>query len=91
MRILLSFFALALLFVSSQSHAQIEACGVPQEPTMETEAQTYCDIHQRRLAYRESQQDFKSLLDQRRENYQAPNQEIRSNYQRDLDALNQTR
>ena len=87
MRILISILSLSIVLLSSNSHAQIEACGVPEDPTIKTEATEYCDMHQRRFAYRESRKEFKEILDERRENYQAPQREIKAQYERDLKSL----
>lgn len=87
MRIFPVLLLIAFLTLPNIANAQIEACGVPQDPTMETEATEYCNMHERRFAYRESREEFKSILNERRENYQAPQREIKAQYQRDLKTL----
>jgi hypothetical protein len=95
MRILLSvsLFFVLLTLAPQISHAQqVVQCGVPESPTLETNPDyTYCDIYQRKLAYIKESDKLGELLAERQRNYHAIRQQAFEQYQRDLEALHNSR
>jgi hypothetical protein len=84
----LSCGAFALLYGPGTARADIRECGTPKSSSMETDPGfVYCDIHQRRFAYKESRDEFNRQLDERRANYLAPGLQARKDYEKDLQAL----
>ena len=67
------------------SKGQVVQCGIPEKPVLETDpALDFCDIYSRQLAYVEQQQEFRSLIEQRRANYVQPRNQAYSAYQKKL-------
>ena len=64
-------------------------CGIPVEENISPDALPYCDMHQRRLAYREEAIKLEKQMKERAENFAAPRRAALEQYQRDIEALNQ--
>jgi hypothetical protein len=62
-------------------------CGVPEAPNLGADTTEYCDIHQRRLAYKDSRDEFRGQVQTRRENYIAPALEARKVYDANVQSL----
>ena len=81
-------FFVAVLLVSSPVFAaegRVVQCGVPEKPILETDpALDFCDIYTRQIAYVEQQQDFRSLIEERRDNYVAPRNEAYEAYRKKM-------
>lgn len=86
------YFLLAALIIVFQplgaQAGEVVGCGVPNSVVMSTETADYCDFHQRRFAYHEEALKHKALLQERRENFIAPQIEARKRYEADLEAFN---
>lgn len=81
-----SFFALLMLFCAFSGAASadttVKTCSVPQEGQAETDpGGTYCDIHNRRVAYVQENVKFRNDLEERRKNFTAPQQQALGQYQ----------
>lgn len=81
-----SLFALLMLFSvlpgAALAETVVKTCGVPQTGQAETDpGGTYCNIHDRRLAYARENVKFRNDLEQRRKNFVAPQQEALGQYQ----------
>lgn len=86
------FLAAAFLSLPAPASAgEAVACGAPASVTMSTEAQDYCNLHQRRFAYREENTKLRGQMDERRENYYAPQSSGIKSYEAELEALNEGR
>lgn len=86
MRFLLIFFAVFCLaspaFAAKGKPVQ---CGVPEKSVLQTDpGENFCDIYSRQIAYFEQQQDFRALIEQRRENYVAPRNEAYEAYRKKM-------
>lgn len=85
-------FIFMTLPLTSVKAAEIVQCGVPTTVTIETENnEKYCDIHQRRLAYREESLKLKEQMHERAKNYAAPKTQALKQYAQDIEALNAIR
>lgn len=93
--LILNLFALALFLAGTSAVQAGEpvACGVPAEADMDTEPRDadYCNIHERRFAYREQAIKLKQQIQERAENYHAPKRAAHEQYIKDLKALNERR
>ena len=79
------------LFFSRPALADGETyqCGVPDAPKLEKtddpEFWRYCDYYARRFAYAQEQKEFRTQLDQRRENYARYRETAIRQYKADLE------
>lgn len=83
--------AAALIAISTSAHAQ-RVCS--QETINLREmgpADSHCNPYNRQLAYREERLKFRKMIEDRREEYYAPQREAQKQYQEDLEALNEER
>jgi len=55
------------------------------------EAASYCSVYDRQLAYREERMEFREMLEERREDFIAPQLAAEKKYQKDLEALHNRR
>lgn len=78
--------ALALLITAPAFAGEPVACGVPEDASLSTEIPDYCNIHDRRFAYRDEDKKFKALIEERRVNYNAPREEALKAYNSNLEA-----
>lgn len=97
---LLSVLALSSALLLSVPHASAEEpvfCGLPtaadldMKPVGNSEDGNFCDIHSRRIAYRNEAVKLKDQMQQRAERFAAPRQAAYQNYLEDLEALNEER
>lgn len=93
MRFFISFLSVAVFLglPASVSAGEPIACGVPESVGVATEAQDYCNLHQRRFAYREEREKLRQQIDERRENYYAPQNSALKAYDAELETLNEGR
>ncbi len=88
-------FSLSLVafFITPTSaiSGELRACGVPDHVEIPTETEGYCDIHQRRFAYREKAIKLKEQMQARAENFAAPRRQALEQYEKDVQALNEIR
>lgn len=92
MRILISLFALILLFTTSPAFAgEPVFCGQPEDVNISTEGGDFCDIHSRRIAYRREAIKLKGQMQERAKNFAAPRQAAYEQYLKDLEALDEER
>lgn len=66
-------------------------CGTPETPKMSTDGGNFCDIHARRLAYRDEAVALKEKMQERARNFAAPRQAAYEQYLKDLEALDERR
>src|SRR5262245_56206374 len=83
-------FFLALIAVLGMHPAfaasSVVACGTPHIETVTTDPGfEYCDIHNRRFAYKESYDDLKQQIEERHKSYNAPRQQVIKDYQQRLE------
>ncbi len=83
--LLLSFAVFMLVSPAFAAQGRPVQCGVPEKPVLETDpGEDFCDIYSRQIAYVEQQQDFRSLIEQRRENYVAPRNQAYEAYRKKM-------
>ena len=88
--------AILMLFATvTLSHpvkaGEIIDIGTPAEPELSTETEGFGDVFSRQLKYRESAIEFRNLVIERQQNFQAPAKEARQNYENAIESLNETR
>jgi hypothetical protein len=85
--------ALAFICANTAQAGEIVACGVPTVAGASNQPSdnTYCDIHQRRLGYREQSLEHTKQIQERQKNYIAPQIEAVNKYKSDLESLNASR
>ncbi|MCB9983825.1 MAG: hypothetical protein H6861_09180 [Rhodospirillales bacterium] len=93
MRFIISvFFVIILSFASTPAQAgDVYACGVPDSVNVPSETEGFCDIHQRRFAYREEYLKMREQMQVRAENFAAPRREALEQYKKDLQVLDEIR
>jgi hypothetical protein len=90
MRLLFLALLLSIVPLSVQA-GEVVACGVPNAVDMLTEVTAdYCDIHQRRFAYRVEALAHKQQIEDRAANYVAPQIEALKRYEADFEGLERT-
>jgi hypothetical protein len=95
--VLLAIFAFCALvwtitMVKMANAADIVQCGAPVPAELETDVnRDYCDIYARQLAYREETLKYHDKLEERRQNFIAPMNEARRNYEASRNALRNDR
>jgi hypothetical protein len=88
-----SFFAIFLLSLvmftvhTASAAAEIHECGKPQPAELKTEAEPYCNIYGRQLAYGEEDKKFRDLLLERQKNFGEPGNQAAAQYREDVRAL----
>lgn len=88
----LSFIALVFFCLPGLASAgEVVVCGVPEAAEMDTAGKDYCNLYQRRFAYREEAMKLRQKIHERRENYHAPQSSAVRAYEADLEALNAER
>ena len=55
------------------------------------EADSYCSVYDRQLAYQEERLKFRKALDERREDFIKPQLDAQKKYKKDLEALHERR
>jgi len=89
----LAFIALAVILTTTlptHAHAQ-ESCGQPSDVRSIGEAEGFCSVYDRQFAYRENRNEFRKMLNERREDYIAPYLSAKEKYAKDMEALNNER
>ncbi len=84
----LPFLLVVLSFcLSAPAHAQAQVvqCGAPIDSELGTETADYCNIYDRQFAYEKKRKHFRELIDQRRENYEAPRKRAVEAYGRNVE------
>lgn len=72
---------------AQDNYGEVYACGEVEEAYLETEETAgVCDYYTRRIDYLEEQKAFQALLDERRENYNAPRVRALKAYENALEA-----
>ncbi len=79
-------FAFTLLMAVPALAGEPVACGVTDPASLNTDIPDYCNFHDRRFAYRDEDKKFKSLIDERRANFNAPRAEALKAYKGNLEA-----
>ena len=88
-KILLIASAIAIApFMTAQAQ---ESCGQPIQMDEIGEAEKYCSVYDRQLAYREERIKFRKQLEERRADFIAPSHNAKEQYKKDLEALNNER
>ena len=88
-----AFFALFLVFSfcilknAALADTPVRSCGTPWPGKVETDpGKSYCNIYDRQFAYRDENVKFRSDIEERRENFGAPQQKVVHEYQDTLKA-----
>lgn len=68
-----------------------EVCGEPIKLRQMGDAEKFCSVYERQLAYREERLKFRQQIEERREDYIAPYHEALKKYEEDIKALNEER
>ena len=83
---------LALGIYGSNTHAgEPEFCGTPKDVNISTEATPFCDIHNRRLAYRKEAIKLKEQMNERARNFAEPRKVAYERYLENVQKLNDER
>ena len=83
--------AIAFITISSSAQAKDFCTGEPISMREIGEADGHCSVYDRQLAYREERLKFRKMLEERREDFIAPQLEAQKKYQKDLETLNEER
>ena len=90
---LLKLIAFSILLAALPFSAQAqEVCGEPISlRQINPKAEKYCSVYERQLAYREERMKFRKMIEERREDFIAPQIAAQKKYKKDLEALHKNR
>jgi len=86
-------FTISLLctFIPIMAAQAQQSCGQAIGMDMIGDAEKYCSVYDRQLAYREERIKFRQMIEDRREEFIAPQIQAQRQYKKDLEALNAKR
>jgi len=89
----LRLITLAIAFISIPLTAGAQGFCAQETISMRDvgEAESHCSMYDRQLAYREERVKFRKMIEERREDYIAPQLEAQKKYAKDLEALHNRR
>lgn len=89
----LRFFTLTIAFIIIPLAVQAQGYCAQEPINMREigEADRYCSVYDRQLAYREERIKFRKMIEERREDFIAPQLEAEKKYEKDLEALHERR
>lgn len=70
---------------------EVQQCGDPRagDQYTDTAGRDFCDVHTRRIAYREQNKILRQRLEDRQKDYNAPRQQALENYKAAVEASQQ--